>query len=145
MRFSTKAVFAAVGSVILGSLIGATLCDPPKWALSIIDSTFYRDQCASGGFYGVRRGMSRRDVQMVFGMGRSDFRTEWYIVDETLGLPPDRLVAPVWRASVLPQRLMEADQWRALRKGYGPGFEMIVSFENDEVVCADVRYEVLLP
>jgi hypothetical protein len=145
MKFLTKTVLVAVCVFLLGSIIGAILRDPPKWALSVIDSSFYQDQCASGSFYGVRRGMTRRDVQIAFGMGQPDFRTDWYIVDESLGLPPDQLIAPVWTASVLPRHLMEANRWRALRKGYGPGFEMIVSFEGDEVVCADARYEVLLP
>jgi hypothetical protein len=134
----------ATATFLLGLATGLAFANPPKWALSLIDSA-YSDQCESGAPFGVRRGMSRRDVLRSFGMLTADFRSDWYIVDEALGLPPDAIPSPLWRPGRLPANLMHAEQWRTLRRGYGPGFEMIISFDADRVTCADVQYEILLP
>lgn len=117
------------------------LTRPPRWILESIDSR-YSDQCLSAERFGIRPGMSRREVLMRFGMQDAGNRSDWYIRDAALGLPPDALFAPVWPVGRLPDRLETASDWTLIRAGYDLGYDMHIHFEQDRVQCADVVYHV---
>jgi len=134
-------VAALLGAGLVGGLVGASVSRPPKLAVALVASA-YADACRIGELFGIRRGMTRREVLRSFGMLDTDFESHWYVRDDAVGLPADQIEAPMWPAGRLPDRLMQAPEWRAVRAGYAAGFEMVITFGDDLVTCADLEIEI---